>query len=196
MWDRLIPTVCLSSRGAATHPHDMASHAQNLSLLSFDTTPPCLALRRKTLMAMLRGKEGHAGGEKRNSRRCKPRPLESRLHHYLGFVFVSLLFVFLKLSIFQVLQPSIFWCYVRRVAFDLFLDCFFLMGCTTTVNHHFSPPCGRFVFELSSIVANGKQIQDGWPGLERFQSQAFWTVQLDAWSLHENPLLNYTQFCK
>lgn len=89
-------------------------------------SPPVEALRRKTRpwRCWPRGFRGtrSSGGEKRNSR-----PLESRLHHDLGCVFVFLLFcvLFFKPSIFQVLQPSNFRCYVRRVAFDLFLDCFF-----------------------------------------------------------------------
>lgn len=93
-------------------------------------SPPVEALRRKTRpwRCWPRGDpEGHAlsGGEKRNSRL-----LESRFHHDLGCVFVFLFFCcfafcFFKPSIFQVLQPSIFRWYVRRVAFDLFLDFFF-----------------------------------------------------------------------
>lgn len=87
--------------------------------------PPVEALRRKSLMAMLRGKEGHCPEERKETQGCWNPGFIMILDMFLFFCCFA--FCFFKPSIFQVLQPSNFRWYVRRVAFDLFLDCFFVI---------------------------------------------------------------------
>ena len=158
----------------STHTTWQVTHVKLEPSLLWHNGPPVEALRRKTRpwRCWPRGDpEGHAAPEERKETQGRWNPGFIMILDVFLF-FCCFVFCFLNHPFFQVLQPSIFRCYVRRVVFDLVLDCFFFNGLyydgkSSFFHHH----VGDLFLNFQVSWQMAKQIQDGWPGLERFQSQ-------------------------